>query len=101
MVNLRSVGGFRFGRFAVQGGKQFLGGRRWKDSSLENDVLGTHVLVVQILVAILVGPQGGALKRDARKEPSGTRITQNLRSQGNVGRGRRITAFRTGGARAF
>src|SRR4029077_1721779 len=81
----------------VQGGEEFLGGRRCRHRSLENDVFGSYVLAVQILVAILVGPQGRALKRDTRKEPSGTRICQNLRSQRDVGRGRRIATLRTGG----
>jgi len=39
-----SVGGFTFGRFAVQGGEEFLGGSRWRHRSLENDVLGSHIL---------------------------------------------------------
>ncbi len=55
LIVLGSVGGFGFGRFAVQGGEEFLGGRRCRHRSLENDVLGTQVLLVQVLVAVLIG----------------------------------------------
>jgi hypothetical protein len=41
-----SVGGFAFGRFAVQGREEFLGGRRCRHCSLENDVLGTYVFAI-------------------------------------------------------
>ena len=50
-----SIVGLGFGRFAVQRGEQFLGGRRWRNRSLENDIFGTYVLVIQVFVAILVG----------------------------------------------
>jgi hypothetical protein len=79
-----SAGGFGFGGFAVQGGEEFLGGRRCGHCALENDVLGTQALVVQLLVGVLVGPEGRALERDSSKKSSGTRITENLRTQSDA-----------------
>src|SRR5260370_28046048 len=99
-VEPSSVGGFSLGRFGVQGGEEFL--RSWgrRHRSLKNDVLGTQLLAVQILVAPLVGPEGGAFKRDAREETTGTGIGENLGSQGSVGCGCCITALGTGGGRS-
>src|SRR5690242_2923379 len=82
------------GRTLVEKIDQSSAGRRsWHLTAL-NDVTGTEVAAVEVLVGAAVGTQGGTFQRDSGKQTSRSRVAQDLGAHDDVGSGGGITSFR-------
>src|SRR5260221_12882283 len=84
------------GRFLVQIRDELLGGGRHRHPTLENDILRRDGFPVDPFVGFVVWPHGGAGKGDSSEQAPRTRVGENLRAQGHVGRGFRGPASWSG-----
>src|SRR6266702_170612 len=91
------LGAFVFWGGFLQGGEEDFCAWEHGDGVLEDDVFRADGCAIEFLVAVVVGTEGGAFERDARKEAAGAGVGEDFGAEGDVAFGGSGASDGTGG----
>src|ERR1700675_3336300 len=81
---------------AVQSGDQHFCRRRHGHRAVKHDFLRVDLFAVDALVRVVIRAKRRSLQGNAREEPAGARIGENLRAHGHIRARRRVPAYGAG-----